>query len=59
MFCNYCAALNKDEYNLLAVEQFKQSSNMTEQIGAMNALIHLESEAREYVLNAFEEKMVK
>ena len=46
--------LNKDEYRLLAVEQFQQANNMTEQVGAINALIHFESEQREQVLSAFE-----
>ncbi len=48
--------LNKDEYRLLAVEQFQQANNMTEQVGAINALIHVESEQREQVLSAFEDK---
>jgi len=48
--------LNKDEYRLLAVEQFQQANNMTEQVGAINALLHVESEQREKVLNAFENK---
>ncbi len=46
--------LNKDEYRTLAVEQFQCSNNMTEQVGAINALIHIESEEREQVLNTFE-----
>jgi len=49
-------ALNKDEYRLLAVEQFQQANNMTEQVGAINALIHFESEQREQVLSVFEKK---
>jgi len=48
--------LNKDEYRLFAVEQFQQANNMTEQVGAINALIHVESEQREQVLSAFENK---
>ena len=48
--------LNKDEYRSLAVKQFEQANNMTEQIGAINALIHIESEEREQVLSAFEKK---
>lgn len=48
--------LNKDEYRLLALEQFQHSSNMTEQVGAINALLHVESEERLQALNAFEKK---
>lgn len=48
--------LNKQEYRLLAVEQFQQANNMTEQVGAINALIDLESDEREQVLSAFEKK---
>ncbi|MGH1538542.1 MAG: aminopeptidase N [Gammaproteobacteria bacterium] len=49
-------SLNKDEYRSLAVKQFKQASNMTEQVGAMNALVHIESEERDQVLSEFEKK---
>jgi len=51
--------LNKPEYRLLAIEQFQQANNMTEQVGAINALIHLESDEREQVLNAFEKKWLE
>jgi len=53
---NLLCSLNKDEYRVLALEQFQHSSNMTEQVGAINALIHIESEEREQVLSAFEKK---
>ncbi len=46
--------LDKDRYKQLALEQFKQSSNMTEQVGSINALIHSECEEREQVLAEFE-----
>ncbi len=51
--------LNKHEYRVLAVEQFQQTNNMTEQVGAISALIHIESEQREQVLSAFENTWLK
>ena len=48
--------LQENNYKKLALEQFKQASNMTEQVGAINALIHLECEEREQVLDAFEKQ---
>lgn len=51
--------LNKQEYRLLAFEQFQQANNMTEQVGAANALIHLESDEREQVLSTFEKKWLE
>ena len=48
--------LDNSEYKILALEQFQQSNNMTEQVGAINALIHTESEQRERALTAFERK---
>ena len=49
-------SLNKAKYRSLALEQFEQANNMTEQLGAINALIHIESVEREQVLSAFEKK---
>ncbi len=49
-------SLDKDEYRTLALEQFKQANNMTEQIGAINALIHTESDERDQVLSEFEKR---
>ena len=48
--------LDKREYKTLALKQFQDSSNMTEQVGAINALIHFESEQREQVLTTFEQQ---
>ena len=48
--------LDKNKFKQLALEQFKQSSNMTEQVGAINALIHLECEQREQILAEFEQQ---
>ena len=48
--------LDNSEYKILALEQFQQSNNMTEQVGAINALIHSESEQREQALTAFEQQ---
>ena len=48
--------LDNSEYKMLALEQFQQSNNMTEQVGAINALIHFESEQRELALKAFEQQ---
>ena len=50
--------LNKDEYRALAIEQFQYSNNMTEQAGAINALIHIECEEREQALHEFEKKWI-
>ncbi len=49
-------SLDKPEYRKIAVEQYESANNMTEQVGAINALIHTASEEREYVLTAFEKK---
>ena len=49
-------SLGKPEYRKIAVEQYESANNMTEQVGAINALIHTESEEREQVLAAFENK---
>ncbi|QMU62257.1 MAG: aminopeptidase N [Gammaproteobacteria bacterium] len=48
--------LDKPEYRKIALEQYQSANNMTEQLGAINALIHSESEEREQVLSAFEKK---
>lgn len=48
--------LDKTEYRKIALEQFEAANNMTEQVGAMNALIHHQSEEREQVLAAFEKR---
>lgn len=49
-------SLNKPEYRKIALEQYESANNMTEQVGAINALIHTESEEREQVLTSFEKK---
>jgi len=49
-------ALGKAEYMRLALKQFNQASNMTEQVGAINALLHQESEEREQALTSFEQQ---
>jgi len=49
-------SLDKPEYRKIALEQYESANNMTEQVGAINALIHTESEEREQVLTAFEKK---
>ncbi len=48
--------LDKAEYRQIALQQYESANNMTEQMGAMNALIHTDSEEREHVLTAFEKK---
>ena len=49
-------ALQKDEYLKLAFKQYKQATNMTEQVGAMNALLHYECDEREQALSNFEKQ---
>jgi aminopeptidase N len=49
-------ALGRAEYLQLALQQFNQASNMTEQAGAINALLHQESEEREQALASFEQQ---
>ncbi|MEM7402045.1 MAG: aminopeptidase N [Pseudomonadota bacterium] len=49
-------SLNKYEYRKIALQQFESANNMTEQIGAINALLHERSDERERVLAAFEKK---
>ena len=49
-------SLRKSEYLRLALEQFTQATNMTEQVGAVNALLHYECDEREQVLTAFEQQ---
>ena len=48
--------LDNSEYKILALEQYNRASNMTEQVGAINALIHSESDQREQALTAFEKQ---
>ncbi len=48
--------INKAEYFKLALDQFNHATNMTEQVGAVNALLHSETDAREQVLQAFEQQ---
>ena len=48
--------LNKPEYRKIAVQQFQSANNMTEQMGAVNALLHHPSQEREQVLSAFEKQ---
>ena len=47
-------ALEREEYRKLAVAQFDQAGNMTEQAGAVKALLHRECDEREQVLASFE-----
>ena len=49
-------SLNTSEYRKMALQQFETANNMTEQVGAINALIHDQSDEREQVLAAFEKK---
>jgi aminopeptidase N len=49
-------SLNKPEYRKIALEQYLSANNMTEQVGAVNALIDIPSEERERVLASFEQK---
>lgn len=46
--------LDKDEYRKLALKQFVRAGNMTEQAGAIRALLHRECDEREQVLSSFE-----
>ena len=46
--------LDKQEYRKIAFQRFEKANNMTEQMGAMNALLHHPSQERENVLAAFE-----
>lgn len=46
--------LDKDEYRKLALKQFIRAGNMTEQAGAVRALLHRECDEREQVLFSFE-----
>ena len=48
--------LPNTEYLQLALDQFTQATNMTEQIGAINALLHQECDEREQMLAAFEQQ---
>jgi aminopeptidase N len=53
---NLLCVLDKPEYRKIAVKQFESANNMTEQVGAINALIHHESSEREQVLAEFEKR---
>ena len=48
--------LDEDEYRRLALKQFVRASNMTEQAGAIRALLHRECDEREQVLSSFEQQ---
>ena len=48
--------LDRTEYRKLALDQFLRASNMTEQSGAVKALLDQESEEREQVLESFEQR---
>lgn len=48
--------LDEDEYRRLALEQFVRAGNMTEQAGAIRALLHRQCEEREQVLSSFEKQ---
>ncbi len=50
------ATLQKEKCNKLAVAQFTQATNMTEQVGAIHALLHQECDEREQVLSIFEKQ---
>ena len=45
--------LDRDEYRKLALKQFTRAGNMTEQAGAVRALLHRECDEREQVLSSF------
>lgn len=49
-------SLRKGEYFRLAHKQYVQATNMTEQVGAINALLHHEGDERQQVLLAFEKQ---
>ena len=46
--------LDEDEYRRLALKQFAKAGNMTEQAGAIRALLHRQCDEREQVLSSFE-----
>ncbi len=48
--------LDEDEYRRLALKQFVRAGNMTEQAGAIRALLHRECDEREQVLSSFEQQ---
>lgn len=48
--------LDEDEYRRLALEQFVRAGNMTEQAGAVRALLHRECDEREQALSSFEQQ---
>ena len=48
--------LENDQYFKLAYKQFEQATNMTEQVGAINALLHHECDEREQALINFEKQ---
>ena len=50
------ATLQNQDYYKLAYDQFSQARNMTEQVGAINALLHHECEERRQVLSLFEKR---
>jgi len=50
------ATLQNQDYYKLAFDQFSQATNMTEQVGAINALLHHECDERERVLSLFEKQ---
>jgi aminopeptidase N len=52
----FLCSLDKPEYRKIALQQYLSANNMTEQVGAINALIHNPSEEREQVLTSFEKK---
>ena len=49
-------SLDEADFRKIALKKFKTANNMTEQIGAVNALIHHHSDEREQVLAEFEKK---
>jgi aminopeptidase N len=50
---NYLANLNRDEYRKLALDQYMQAGNMTDQFSALRALVHIECDERAEVLERF------
>lgn len=50
------ATLNREEYRKLALDQFARAGNMTEQAGAVKALLHQECDERGQVLSSFEQQ---
>jgi len=53
---SFLVRLHKDAYHQLAFEQFKQADNMTDQLGALSAMVDEQGELRESMYAAFYEQ---